>query len=165
MANTPRGNGRSRNRHDQSWYDRSLADKVRARQPYVAMDIPRDKVGLIIGKKGSRLQEIKELSGAHVVVKHDKVHLTGTPEQCEKAKKIIEKILNPVSIGGRGLYSEKWGIPCPKFFFWPFGPDKGRKRREGHIGQRRVLSPLHQPGYYPLGARVMSSWFRWYLPL
>ena len=100
MASTQRGNRRSRNRGDPSWYDRSLADKVSVRQPDVVMDIPKDKVGRIIGKKGWRLQDIKEQSGAHVDVKDDKVHLRGTPEQCERAKKIIEDILNTVSIGG-----------------------------------------------------------------
>ena len=98
MANFPGGNGRSRNRDD--WYVGSLADNVSARQPDVVMDIPKDKVGLIIGKKGWRLQDIKEQSGARVDVKDDKVHLRGTPEQCERAKKIIEDILDPVSIGG-----------------------------------------------------------------
>jgi len=76
MANAPGGNRRSRNGD-------------------VVMEIPKDKVGLIIGKKGWRLKEIKELSGAHVDVKDDKVHLRGTPEQCERAKKIIEDILDP----------------------------------------------------------------------
>ena len=109
MANTQRGNRRFRNRDDPSWYDRSLADNVSARQTDVAMDIPKDKVGRIIGKKGRRLQEIKELSRAHVVVKDNKVKLKGTPEQCGKAKKIIEEILNLVSKGGS--HSEKWGIP------------------------------------------------------
>ncbi|XP_015754363.1 PREDICTED: uncharacterized protein LOC107334005 isoform X7 [Acropora digitifera] len=59
------------------------------------MDIRKDKVGLIIGKKGWRLQDINEKSGAHVDVKGDKVHLRGTPEQREKAKKHIKEILNP----------------------------------------------------------------------
>ena len=100
MANAPGGNRRSRNRDDPNWYVGSLADNVSARQPDLVMDIPKDKVGRIIGKKGWRLQEIKEQSGAHVDVKDDKVHLRGTPEQCERAKKIIEDILDPVSIGG-----------------------------------------------------------------
>ena len=112
MANTQRGNRRFRNIDDPSWYDRSLADNVIPRQPDLAMDIPKDKVGLIIGKKGWRLQEIKQLSGAHVVVIDNKVWLRGTPEQCEEAKKIIQEILNPVSKGGP--LSEKWGIPCSK---------------------------------------------------
>ena len=66
-------------------------------QPDVVMDIPVDKVGLIIGRKGQRIQEIRDKSGAQIRVKDDKVHLRGTPEQCEKAKKIIEEILLPVS--------------------------------------------------------------------
>lgn len=64
-------------------------------QPDVVMDIPVDKVGLIIGRKGQRIQEIRDKSGAQIRVKDDKVHLRGTPEQCEKAKKIIEEILLP----------------------------------------------------------------------
>ena len=121
MANTQRGNRRPRNKDDPSWYERSLADNVSAKQPDAAMDIPKDKVGLIIGRKGWRLQEIKQLSGAHVVVIDNKVQLRGTPKQREKAKKIIEEILNPVSMGGP--HSEKWGIPCSKKIFGPFVPD------------------------------------------
>ena len=110
MANAPGGNRRPRKRDD--WYGGSLADNFSARQPDVVMDIPKDKVGLIIGRKGWRLKEIKELSGAHVDVKDDKVHLRGTPEQCERAKKIIEDILDPVSI--RGLLFRKVGEALSK---------------------------------------------------
>jgi len=99
MANASGGNLRSRNRDDPNWYVGSLADNVSARQPDEVMDIRKDKVGLIIGKKGWRLQDINEKSGARVDVKDDKVHLRGTPEQREKAKKHIKEILNPVSIG------------------------------------------------------------------
>ena len=120
MANTQRGNRRPRNKDDPSWYERSLADNVSAGQPDVAMDIPKDKVGLIIGKKGWRLQEIKQLSGAHLVVIDNKVQLRGTPEQREKAKKIIEEILNTVSIGE--LSFRKVGDTLFKKF-WPFVPD------------------------------------------
>ena len=111
MANNATGgNRRPRKRDD--WYVGSLADNFSARQPDVVMDIPKDKVGLIIGRKGRRLKEIKELSGAHVDVKDDKVHLRGTPEQCEKAKKYIEEILNPVSIEGPS--SREVGMLCSK---------------------------------------------------
>ena len=94
-----------------------MAENVSARQTYVAMDIPKDKVGLIIGRKGWRLQEIKERSGAHVEIVDDKVHLLGTPEQCERAKNHIEEILNPVSVGGplfgevgNALFKKKFGL-------------------------------------------------------
>ena len=121
MANTQRGNRSFRNKGDPSWYDRSMADNVSARQLYVAMDIPKDKVGLIIGRKGWRRQEIKDRSGAHVEVKDDKVHLRGTPEQCERAKKHIEEILNPVSIGGPS--SREVGDALFKKKVWLLGRD------------------------------------------
>ena len=100
MANAQRGNRRFRKRGEPSWYDRSMADIAGARQPDVTIGIPEDKVGLIIGRKGLRLREIKEQSRARVVVIDNEVQLTGTPEQCEKAKKIIGEILNSVSIEG-----------------------------------------------------------------
>ena len=112
MANAPGGNRRSRNGDSPNWYVGSLTDNFSARHPDVVMEIPKDKVGLIIGRKGRRLKEIKELSGAHVDVKDDKVHLRGTPEQCERAKKIIEDILDPVSI--RGLVFRKVGDALSK---------------------------------------------------
>ena len=96
-------------------YNRSMADKVSVRQPDVVMDIPKNMVGRIIGKKGWRLQDIKDQSGAHVGVIDDKVHLRGTPEQCERAKKIIEDILNTVSI--RGPSFRKLGDSLFKKFF------------------------------------------------
>ena len=110
-------------------YNRSMADKVSVRQPEVVMDIPKNMVGRIIGKKGWRLQDIKDQSGAHVGVIDDKVHLRGTPEQCERAKKIIEDILNTVSI--RGPSFRKLGDSLFKNFFWPFGPKYDLKIRGG----------------------------------
>ncbi|XP_044174207.1 uncharacterized protein LOC114958012 [Acropora millepora] len=116
MANASGGSRRSRNRDDPNWYVGSLADNVSARQPDEVMDIRKDKVGLIIGKKGWRLQDINEKSGAYVDVKDDKVHLRGTPEQREKAKKHIREILNPrqlfplrhrqKEVGGRSSYQK-----------------------------------------------------------
>ena len=98
-----------------------MAYNVSARQPGVVIDIPEDKVGLIIGKKGWRLKEIKQLSGAHVVVKDNKVQLRGTPEQCEKANDFIQEILNTVSIGVPSF--RKVGHTLFKTLFWPFGSD------------------------------------------
>ena len=58
-------------------------------------------------------------------VKDDKVHLRGTPEQCEKAKKHIEEILNPVGIRGfsfRKVFVARFG---------PFEHDFDLKKKEG----------------------------------
>ena len=61
------------------------------------MEIPRDKVGLVIGRKGWRLQEIRDKTGVQVDIKDNKAHLRGPAEQRQEAKKIIEEVLNPVS--------------------------------------------------------------------
>ena len=98
MAYQWKGNQRPRNRRAPNWYDKSLAasaDQTEATE--VTIEIPSDKVGLVIGRKGRTLQEIREKTGARVFIKDDKAHLRGTEEQREKAKKIIEDILNPVS--------------------------------------------------------------------
>ena len=55
--------------------------------------IPKDKVGLVIGRKGSRLQEIRDQTGVQVSIKDNHAHLRGTVEQCQNAEKMIEEIL------------------------------------------------------------------------
>ena len=55
--------------------------------------IPKDKVGLVIGRKGSRLQEIRDKTGVQVSIKDNHAHLRGTAEQCQNAEKMIEDIL------------------------------------------------------------------------
>lgn len=59
------------------------------------MEIPREKVGLVIGRKGRRLKEIQEQTGVQVFIKDNQAHLRGTSAQRQKARKIIEDILNP----------------------------------------------------------------------
>lgn len=59
--------------------------------------IPKDKVGLVIGRRGSRLQEIRDQTGVQISIKDNRAHLRGTPEQCQNARKMIEEVLNTVS--------------------------------------------------------------------
>ena len=68
------------------------------------MEIPRDKVGLVIGRKGWRLQEIRDKTGVQVDIKDYKAHLRGPAEQLQKAKKIIEEVLNLVGW-------TRWALP------------------------------------------------------
>jgi len=79
---------RRRNQGELSWYDRAVnAD-------YQEMQIPKDKIGLIIGTGGRRKKEIMEESGVkELIIREDQVHLRGTEEQCSNAKKIIDRIL------------------------------------------------------------------------
>ncbi|XP_068744640.1 uncharacterized protein [Montipora capricornis] len=82
---------RRRNHGEPSWYDRALTD---ADYPKDVMQIPKDKVGFIIGTKGWRKKEIMEESGVkELEIRDDQVHLRGTEEQCSYAKKIIDRIL------------------------------------------------------------------------
>ncbi|XP_022803029.1 uncharacterized protein LOC111340448 isoform X1 [Stylophora pistillata] len=55
--------------------------------------IPKDKVGLVIGRKGSRLQEIRDQTGVYISIKDNQAHLRGTEEQCQDAKTMIEETL------------------------------------------------------------------------
>ena len=95
------GNQRRRPRGYPGWYDKSLA--AFADQDEETIEIPKEKVGLVIGRKGSRLQEIREQTGVQISIKDNRAHLRGTAEQRQKAKKIIEEILNPVSITIKAL--------------------------------------------------------------
>ncbi len=73
-----------------SWYDKS----VNANYQEEVMQIPKDKVGLVIGKKGQTIKDIKERSKVHeLFIKDDLVHLRGTEEQRANAKRIIDMIL------------------------------------------------------------------------
>lgn len=60
----------------------------------VRIPIAKDKVGLVIGRKGRTLQEIKDQTGVQIFIKDNHAHLRGTTEQCNNARKLIEEILN-----------------------------------------------------------------------
>ena len=59
----------------------------------VIIPIPKDKVGLVIGRKGWRLQEIRDQTGVQIFIKDNRAHLRGTAEQCQNAEKVIVEIL------------------------------------------------------------------------
>ncbi|CAH3113247.1 unnamed protein product [Pocillopora meandrina] len=56
--------------------------------------IPKDKVGLVIGRRGSRIQEISGQTGVQISInKENQAHLRGTVEQCQNAEKLIKEIV------------------------------------------------------------------------
>ena len=61
------------------------------------IEIPPEKVGLVIGRQGRRLKEIREECGVQILIKDTLSHLRGTAEQVQRAKNMIEEILNTVS--------------------------------------------------------------------
>ena len=81
---------RRRNDGERSWYDKA----VNADYQEEVIPIPEGKAGLIIGKKGWRIKDIKEQTGVKELnIRDDQVHIKGTEEQCSKAKNIIDMIL------------------------------------------------------------------------
>lgn len=93
---------RRRNHGERSWYDRAFTDTDYQKE---VMQIPKDKVGFIIGTKGWRKKEIMEESGVkELEIRDDQVHLRGTEEQCFNAKKIIDRILK----GEDSIHQGSW---------------------------------------------------------
>ena len=83
------------------------------------MSVPGYKVGLIIGKGGETIKQLKERSGAQIIIfqdgpeaAHEKpLRITGDPNAVETAKELVQEILNqkddrdpqqPQGHGGRG---------------------------------------------------------------
>ena len=73
---------------------RSEGDKAAHNDQKEVIQIPKDKVGIVIGKKGWRRNDIKERSGVQaLVIKDCQARITGTEEQRTKAKTLINRIL------------------------------------------------------------------------
>ena len=87
--------GRQRRpRGQSSWYDSSMSALADQEE---RIEIPPEKVGLVIGRQGRRLKEIREECGVQIFIKDTLAHLRGTAEQVQRAKNMIEEILNTVS--------------------------------------------------------------------
>lgn len=85
-----------RGRGDQNWYDKSMAT-LTADQEEEIVEIPKEKVGLVIGRKGRTKEKITRQTGVQIFIKDDGAHLRGTAEQIHEAKSMIGEILSPVS--------------------------------------------------------------------
>ena len=74
---------------------RSESDKAAHNDQEEMIQIPENKVGIVIGKRGWRRNDIKERSGVQaLVIKDCQVRITGTEEQRTKAKALIYRILS-----------------------------------------------------------------------
>ena len=74
---------------------RSEGDTAAHNDQEEVIAIPEKKVGIVIGKKGWRRNDIKERSGVQaLVIKDCQVRITGTDEQRTKAKTLIYRILS-----------------------------------------------------------------------
>lgn len=81
---------RRRNDGEPSWYDKAVNKEYQEE----VMPLPEGMTGLIKGKKGWRIKDIKERTGVKELnIRDDQVHIRGTEEQCSNAKTIINMIL------------------------------------------------------------------------
>ena len=72
----------------------SLSEKAAHNDQEEVIAIPENKVGIVIGKKGWRKNDIVERSGVQALDIEDcQVRITGTEEQRTKAKTLIYRIL------------------------------------------------------------------------
>ncbi|XP_024155376.1 far upstream element-binding protein 3 isoform X1 [Oryzias melastigma] len=81
----------------------------------VTYAVPADKCGLVIGKGGETIKNIKEQSRAHVELQRNPPPSTdpnvrifsirGTPQQLEKARQLIDERIGGPGIGGNSNFS------------------------------------------------------------
>lgn len=73
-----------------SWHEKAVTANFKEEE----IDIPKRKVGLIIGKKGWRIKDIITRSGVQdLFIKEERVYIKGTDEQRTCAKQMIRKVL------------------------------------------------------------------------
>jgi far upstream element-binding protein len=82
---------------------------------FYEVSVPGHKVGLIIGKNGEMIKQMQEQSGAKIIIIQESadaapekpLRITGTPDQVEIAKQLVNDILaqsdeREMGFGGRG---------------------------------------------------------------
>ena len=93
-SRTQRNTGNPRGGRRQGEPSFSLNDKAEHNDQEEVIQIPMDKVGRVVGKKGWRRNDIKERSGVQALdIKDCQVRITGTEEQRTKAKTLIYIII------------------------------------------------------------------------
>ncbi|VDM46937.1 unnamed protein product [Toxocara canis] len=83
---------------------------VGASQWYLQVIVPRESVGMIIGKRGEMIKRIAEESGAKIQFKpdddnsapHRNALIEGTAEQIEKATRLISEVIHRTGANDRG---------------------------------------------------------------
>ena len=82
----------------------SLSEKAAHNDQEEVIQIPENKVGHVIGRKGKKKRDIMERSGVQALdIKDCQVRITGTEEQRTKAKTIIYDIIR-VCLGKMPLF-------------------------------------------------------------
>ncbi|KAE8664385.1 hypothetical protein F3Y22_tig00112800pilonHSYRG00099 [Hibiscus syriacus] len=130
------------------------------------IDIPQNRVGVIIGKAGETIKYLQLQSGAKIQVQRDTdadpnsmtrpVELVGTAEQIAKAEQLINDVLAEAEAGGSGMVSRRMtGQAGSEHFEMKIQSNKvglviGKggetiKSMQARTGARIQVIPLHLP--------------------
>ncbi|KAK4756587.1 hypothetical protein SAY87_006714 [Trapa incisa] len=130
------------------------------------IDIPNDRVGVIIGKGGETIKYLQNQSGAKIQVTRDAdadphaptrmVELMGTVEQIARADQLIKEVLSEAEAGGSGTVSRRVTTQTGSEQFVMKVPNnkvglvigKGGetiKNMQNSTGARIQVVPLHLP--------------------
>ncbi|KAK8597550.1 hypothetical protein V6N13_094953 [Hibiscus sabdariffa] len=130
------------------------------------IDIPQNRVGVIIGKAGETIKYLQLESGAKIQVQRDTdadpnsvtrpVELVGTAEQIAKAEQLINDVLAEAEAGGSGMVSRRvtgqagsehfeMKIPSNKVGLVIGKGGETIKSMQARTGARIQVIPLHLP--------------------
>ncbi|PPD84039.1 hypothetical protein GOBAR_DD19030 [Gossypium barbadense] len=130
------------------------------------IDIPQNRVGVIIGKAGETIKYLQLQSGAKIQVQRDMdadpnsvtrpVELVGTAEQISKAEQLINDVLAEAETGGSGIVSRRltgqagsehfeMKIPNNKVGLVIGKGGETIKNMQARTGARIQVIPLHLP--------------------
>ncbi|KAL4296645.1 hypothetical protein GQ457_12G021000 [Hibiscus cannabinus] len=130
------------------------------------IDIPQNRVGVIIGKAGETIKYLQLQSGAKIQVQRDTdadpssvtrpVELVGTAEQIAKAEQLINDVLAEAEAGGSGMVSRRMTgqagsehfemkIPSNKVGLVIGKGGETIKSMQARTGARIQVIPLHLP--------------------
>jgi len=124
----------------------------------IQVPVHRSAVGVVIGKGGEMINRIQNETGARVQFQKDDengpgeyrmCHLTGTPNQCQEARKRIEDLVESVMIRDRQSGRGRGSGPMPAGRFggppgnWDgYGPPMGGPMGPGGPGPRNGREPV-----------------------
>ncbi|KAJ6850659.1 far upstream element-binding protein 1-like isoform X1 [Iris pallida] len=121
------------------------------------MQVPNEKVGMIIGKGGETIKNLQATSGAKIqlipqhlsegdVSKERTVRITGNKKQIEVAKEVVKEVMNKVPVRPSGGYPQssrpRWPGPVPQW--GPRAPPTSQNQPQPTTGY-----DYQQTGTYP----------------
>ncbi|CAM0139803.1 Far upstream element-binding protein 3 [Umbelopsis sp. WA50703] len=120
----------------------------------VSVSVPGNKVGLVIGRGGETIRSLESQSGAKIAIAQENpgersyertINITGADDAVERAKALIDDIVNGGFGGDRGGYSQRGGYDDNQRGYGSganaYGPPRGDRGGYGGPGGHRGGQP------------------------